>query len=492
MPDCRSRPGPYHKAPGCCASRRTPPAMKYAIDQLRAAGIATVIASGNAGYEGAVMHPGCVSTAETIGATSDVDSGYGPIDSVMAYSDSAPMVDLLAPGSFITSSWPGGGYRVALGTSMATPHVAGAFAALRSAVPSATPDQIEQALKSTGKMIDTPHRSGMPLPRIDVAAALEALHPTPRWHDFVSRGGSVVAIPDCSVYGNGLACWTRTAGGTLAWNRSPDGDGWNGFADLGGNDAGAPRCQVSGTRADCFVATSGNRLSQNTYNGSTWSGWLNRGGNATGQPSCVAGASNQIDCFTMGSDKALWRYSFNGKSWATPKRLGGSLAQRPQCVRRGTGIDCLVVDKTASLQAVRITGTKVSAFAKVGSGFAQAPQCLASGTVMDCFAQSTGRTMLKGYYNGTKWAPWTVQGSDVASPPTCKRITTGAGGFDCFWVSGTGSLIEMQRQGSVWQQQVSLGGHLQQAPVCLQRNGGARKDCFARGTAGDLQQTAYY
>jgi hypothetical protein len=26
IPDCRSRPGRYHNAPGCCVSRRTPPA----------------------------------------------------------------------------------------------------------------------------------------------------------------------------------------------------------------------------------------------------------------------------------------------------------------------------------------------------------------------------------------------------------------------------------------------------------------------------------
>src|SRR4051794_8660266 len=28
IPDRRSRPGPYHKAPGCCASRRTPPGVE--------------------------------------------------------------------------------------------------------------------------------------------------------------------------------------------------------------------------------------------------------------------------------------------------------------------------------------------------------------------------------------------------------------------------------------------------------------------------------
>jgi hypothetical protein len=104
----------------------------------------------------------------------------------------------------------------------------------------------------------------------------------------------------------------------------------------------------------------------------------------------------------------------------------------------------------------------------------------------------TDKTMRKGYYDGSRWSAWVVQGTDDSTAPYCNKITTAAGGFDCFWVSGTGSLIERQRLGNVWQDQVSLGGHLQQGPSCPQRNGGARKDCFARGTAGDLQQTAYY
>ena len=143
---------------------------------------------------------------------------------------------------------------------------------------------------------------------------------------------------------------------------------------------------------------------------------------------------------------------------------------------------------------MRITGTKVSAFAKIGSGFAQAPQCLASGTVMDCFAPEHRQDDAQGLLRRDQVGPVDGPGQRRAPlPPTCKRITTGAGGVDCFWVSGTGSLTEMQRQGSVWQQQVNLGGHLQQAAgSAFQRNGGARKDCFARGTAGDLQQTAYY
>jgi Subtilase family len=78
----------------------------------------------------------------------------------------------MAPGSSINSSVPGTGFASFNGTSMAVPHVAGALAVLRSAAPSATPDQLETALESTGPSIS---RAGISKPRIQVDAAADAL-----------------------------------------------------------------------------------------------------------------------------------------------------------------------------------------------------------------------------------------------------------------------------------------------------------------------------
>ena len=142
---------------------------KGVIDQLRNAGIVTVISSGNDGFTNAVGAPGCISTAVTVGATTKMDT-------VANFSNSASLVDLLAPGQNINSSVPQGGFQSLSGTSMAAPHVAGAFAVLRSGASNATVDAIENALVVTGQPI-TDNRNNLTRPRINVGAALRSLTP---------------------------------------------------------------------------------------------------------------------------------------------------------------------------------------------------------------------------------------------------------------------------------------------------------------------------
>jgi hypothetical protein len=171
---------------------------KTSIDNLKAAGIATVIAAGNDGFTNAVGAPGCISTAVTI-ASSDKNNN------ISSFSNMAAMVDLVAPGGFgggpcglggnnvdilssVATSPPStGGYTCLAGTSMAAPHVAGAFAAIRTACPGASVDQILFQLQLNGLSI-TDNRTGgtQTKPRIRVDQSFLQCPNGPRTatHDF--------------------------------------------------------------------------------------------------------------------------------------------------------------------------------------------------------------------------------------------------------------------------------------------------------------------
>ena len=158
------------------------PAITAMINSLVSRNVATVIASGNEYYKDSIAFPACISSSISVGSVSDRDWGNcwdgkaTTTDKVACYSNSSRILSLLAPGSVINSSVPGGGYAGYHGTSMATPHVAGAWAVLRSASPKASVSEILAALKSSGKPVKD-YRNRIVKPRIDVAAALDLLVP---------------------------------------------------------------------------------------------------------------------------------------------------------------------------------------------------------------------------------------------------------------------------------------------------------------------------
>lgn len=143
---------------------------KPIIDNLRAAGTATVIASGNEGFTSAISSPACISTAVAVGSTQD-GSGGTTLDHVSPFSNSSNALDLLAPGQFIDSSVPGGGFGNLAGTSMAAPHVAGAWAVLKQQRLQASVTDVLDAIASTGVSITDP-RNGIARPRLQLDAAL--------------------------------------------------------------------------------------------------------------------------------------------------------------------------------------------------------------------------------------------------------------------------------------------------------------------------------
>jgi hypothetical protein len=149
---------------------------KPVIDLLRSANIATVIASGNDGSTDAISAPACISSAVSVGSTGD-GSGGAILDVVSGFSNSASFLSLLAPGQWINSSLtPGTGFDNFQGTSMATPHVAGAFALLKEAVPNLSVSDGLNCLQETGRPV-TDERNGITKPRVQILEALFCLVP---------------------------------------------------------------------------------------------------------------------------------------------------------------------------------------------------------------------------------------------------------------------------------------------------------------------------
>ena len=250
---------------------------KDVIDDLLAARVATVIASGNNGSSTGVSAPGCISTAVTVGSTTKSDV-------VSSFSNSSTLVDLLAPGSSITSSVTGSAFGIKSGTSMATPHVAGAFAAIRSMVPTANVNDVLGALQSTGTAI-TDSRNGITRRRINLEAAVNLLAPQP----FALSSGMLFQMhADGRIWAHtGVACsgagcpgWvlldanpaTRAiaAGGNALYQLHADGKVWR-YTGIrcGGNSC--PGWQMlDNNPATRQIAAGGSSLYQRHADGKIW------------------------------------------------------------------------------------------------------------------------------------------------------------------------------------------------------------------------------
>jgi hypothetical protein len=173
---------------------------KPVIDMLRQKGIAVTVSAGNDGRTGVVQKPSCISSALAIGAT---DNGT----TVASFSNFATTLDLVAPGTRIAAAaGTGSGLRTASGTSMAAPHVAGAWTLLRQAVPGGTADQFEEALEQTGVRV-TRANAGFSVPRLQVMRAIDFLNGRDRkvFNHVISSPGALLGRSFLRVHNNSAA-----------------------------------------------------------------------------------------------------------------------------------------------------------------------------------------------------------------------------------------------------------------------------------------------
>jgi subtilisin family serine protease len=142
------------------------PYVQQTFDQAHAAGVIVVAASGN---DGATLDEYPCNFTYVICVGSTTNNGL----SVSTFSTRTEALAVVAPGEGIASTVPGNQYAYASGTSMATPHVTGAVALLRSIRPDVTPDQVLASLIQSARPLTTGgHNSDSGYGLLQVGAAL--------------------------------------------------------------------------------------------------------------------------------------------------------------------------------------------------------------------------------------------------------------------------------------------------------------------------------
>ncbi|NDJ35301.1 MAG: S8 family serine peptidase [Chloroflexi bacterium] len=158
------------------------PSLNTATTSLANLGIVVVAASGNDNNLTGVGSPACLPNVISVGASYDAnvggvgyssctDASSAP-DQIACFTNRNSILDIMAPGSLITTSADGGGTGTVAGTSFASPIVAAVAAQMREYYGFVSHTDMRNALvNSTSATVSDPSGTGLTYPRVDSLAA---------------------------------------------------------------------------------------------------------------------------------------------------------------------------------------------------------------------------------------------------------------------------------------------------------------------------------